>query len=1734
MTAIGAIAQTQTLTVNDGDETNQSIPLSGYYAGDFQYNQMLYPAADISAMNGMEITEMVFYFDENYGDEFSMVENGGLGSWIISLVETDATSLTDLGDIPPTTQVYEGTLVWDHTAQTMTITFNEPYVYNGGNLLVDVIHINSANYNDYFFIGVETEDYMSYNWFLDEAYNFLPKTTFSYQPAPTCPKPKDLIATHSSTTVTVSWTAGGTESTWNLRYMSANESDWTVINDITNPYTIEGLAVETDYEIQVQASCAENDLSRWSSSVSLYTGYCTPEPMSVDRQGIIGVSFGLGENVVNNLNQYGLPDEAPYYGNYTNLVGAVMPGLEATVDITYSTGFTYGTIIWIDLDNSFTFDADEVVYVGMASAEMPTTLSASFTLPMSTPSGDYRMRIAGADDFYDDYIGSISAAANADPCPISYYTVVNDYTIRVLELPSCLWPTNLLVSDIGPNSVSISWEDENSTAWQYKLNDGEIIDTEVNTLNITSLRGSTVYTIDVRANCGNGDYSYWSSTTFKTLCSEVTIDAENPYTEDFESYVGSDFDDADGVVPDCWESYNTYSEVAPHVLDDSYEAHSGTNSLTFYGYGNCYAVLPEIVNDFNTLHVSFWSQMESVNYAGTLTLGYITAEDNNMDSFTPIDSYPSTYEMTQHSTLLRTHNIPAEATRLVFRYYNSSNWRCSIDDIVIRLAYPDAQIVDFNFPTRMSEPEIIPTTGSVNVVASYQADLTNLAETVTVSEGATYVETSSDITENERTFHYVVTSENGIYTSNWTVVVTKATTASTANDIVSFTFDGQSRVSDIDTENHAVIAYAEWDFDIENEDITPTIGVSPMATINPASGVARNFYEPVQYTVTAEDETSVQEWTVTIVNDPNACVNPFAIDVDDIEATTATLTWNKVYTETSYRVKVSSTEMSDMNAEADAYDNVVVLEGDETVATLAIVELEPITTYYVYVQSNCGAEDWTETSFTTQCAGAVSVPFVENFNNNSATRQCWTIIDANNDAGYQWNLYMGGWYYENGFAEYYHNPSNQAEDWLISPRIAVVDGAYLTFKYRTNTNTNETFSVYIMDSPADYENATIIRESQTVCSFGYSNIENIDLSAYAGEEKYIGIKCESDAGAYALYIDDFTVELPTYTIVASAGENGIINPEGSMVVYHGASLTFIITPEIGYRIASVIIDEETENAVNVTESIIAGDGVSFYTFENVNANHTINATFELIPTYTITVNAGENGNVYYNDALVSAPIVVTEGATPQFEITPETGYQIDALTVGENTIELTEQQMDGFTYTFEPVMSDITLTVTFEAIPATTYTIIATAGVGGTITPAEATVEESGNAEFTISANDGYRIASVIVDAETENEANVTEQLIEGVYTFENVTANHTIAAAFEALPQPTTYTITLTVGEHGTVTPSGENGIVTVNEGDDITFTITPDEGYLIGGLIVDETPVYCDVEGDVVNIYGVNANHTIDVMFTEIPVTTYTIQVIIRGNGSVTYIGEELEDYEIVTVAEGATPEFTIIPAEGYMLAGITIGEEGADVVYDEDVDDENVYTFDAVTANWVMFVTFVPNTYTITLNVGEHGTVIPTGNNGIAIVDGVITVNHGDDLYFEIIPDENYKIETLAVNEVEYDLDEEEVLGFTLPMLGITEDMTFSVTFTRLNVAEMIENGSMVVYPNPNNGKFSIDFSNINGNATYQLLDIRGAVVETRDINVMNGATMNFNYNLTAGTYFVRIISGDKVYVEQIVVE
>ena len=860
--------------------------------------------------------------------------------------------------------------------------------------------------------------------------------------------------------------------------------------------------------------------------------------------------------------------------------------------------------------------------------------------------------------------------------------------IDVEENPACPKVRKLAVNNVTSSTANVSWRPVGSeSTWVLKYGAyGFDIETEGTTVELTStsytlegLETRTLYDVYVMAVCGDDSESGIRMLTFETECEPI---ADFPWTEDFDSLPDLNF-------PECWSIIDNNQDDDYWYIDNYDLDNIQAAIYTDYNEGNNddYLILPPFELDGN-YGFSFDVRVESADEPNDYEV-LLSTTSSSIEDFTvvlqPLETVNNTSFQRKNIPLTDYHGTVYIAIHVP--QGGLDGWYLFLDNFELRDALHDAEIVDFRFPTRMAAPVIDSENATVTAIASYQADLYDLAESLTLSVDAIYTENSATILDNEKTYTYTVTAEDRTTTKDWTVIVTKAESASTANDIVSFTFDEQVGESVIDTVNKTVLAYVEWYWNLTSP-IFPEIEVSPMATITPESGIAQYFNEPVAYTVVAEDGESIANWTVTIINDPNACIMPYYIDIDNITTTTASLAWDRMYTETSYLLKVSTTEMTDMEAEADVYDSIIAVNGDEI--NVDLTGLTAATTYYIYLKPNCSTDEWYETYFITECGtSAYRLPFVETFEEVSGSRQCWTVVDANDD-NTTWcygNMITG-----NGESAYYNfDTNNDANDWLISPKIAIVENAYLTFDYAVNSNTiSERFSVYVMDDPENYESATQILATQTVYNDEFVAITDIDLSGYAGQDIYIGIKCESEADHYSFIVDNFKVLLPSYTITATAGENGTISP-AEVTVYQGEDADFTIVANEGYRIESVMVDATND----VTENVVAGDGVFFYTFENVTEDHTINVTFEEIPTYTITVNAGENGNVYYNDALISAPIVVTEGATPAFEITPETGYQIDVLTVGGDTIELTEQQLSGLTYTFDPVMADITLAVTF-------------------------------------------------------------------------------------------------------------------------------------------------------------------------------------------------------------------------------------------------------------------------------------------------------------------------------------------------------------------------------------------------------------------------------------------------------
>jgi CSLREA domain-containing protein len=260
----------------------------------------------------------------------------------------------------------------------------------------------------------------------------------------------------------------------------------------------------------------------------------------------------------------------------------------------------------------------------------------------------------------------------------------------------------------------------------------------------------------------------------------------------------------------------------------------------------------------------------------------------------------------------------------------------------------------------------------------------------------------------------------------------------------------------------------------------------------------------------------------------------------------------------------------------------------------------------------------------------------------------------------------------------------------------------------------------------------------------------------------------------------------TYLITPTAGAHGTITPDTPQMVNYGDSITFTVAADTGYHIADVGVDGASQGAV------------SAYTFDNVTANHTISATFA-IDTFVITPTAGLNGSI-----TPDTPQTLNYGDSITFTVAADTGYHIADVGVDGAS----QGAVGG--YTFDNVTANHTISATFAI---DTFVITPTAGLNGSITPdSPQTLNYGDSITFTIAADTGYHIADVGVDGASQGPISS--------YTFDNVTANHTITATFAT----NTYTLTVATSGIGSGVVTPTIGVHTYTYGTVVTITQAAD----------------------------------------------------------------------------------------------------------------------------------------------------------------------------------------------------------------------------------------------------------------------------------------------------------------------
>jgi len=331
--------------------------------------------------------------------------------------------------------------------------------------------------------------------------DYTPVNTFTTDGCCVAPTGLNVTVVNDSV-VTVSFGSVTSAISYNIQYQDISSPGFITLTSVTSPFTLTGLDACTSYEIQVQTVCA-SITTAFSSSVFFTTtgcGQCMDSSYCASAGASVGDEF-IDLVSLNSINRISVGD-----GGYIH-TGLSTPVYRGVLDtITLSMGYSSTTYnewfkVWIDYDQNGIFDdPSEKIYD--SGAGVTTTVSGSFTVPLTATLGSTRMRVSMK------YVGT-GDTGQPTACLAFAYGEVEDYCVDV-QMPSA-------VSDLGENDNLIHTLYPNPANDVINLNLFYYSNfTGLNTISLVNAVGQTVLTSNITskytqistAGLSNGVYNY--------------------------------------------------------------------------------------------------------------------------------------------------------------------------------------------------------------------------------------------------------------------------------------------------------------------------------------------------------------------------------------------------------------------------------------------------------------------------------------------------------------------------------------------------------------------------------------------------------------------------------------------------------------------------------------------------------------------------------------------------------------------------------------------------------------------------------------------------------------------------------------------------------------------------------------------------------------------------------------------------------------------------------------------------------------------------------------------------------------------------------------------------------------------------------------------------------------------------------------------------------------------------
>ena len=577
------------LTVANGTSTNSYVPVYGLWTDSYTRSQMIYPGTDLVLMTGGMINGLTFYSSD-------ASVNWGAATFQVKLGEVSSTTLSAFSS-GATTTVYTGAVTINASGQ-MEVTFTTPYVYQGGNLLVEFFQTVTGTYHSYYFYGISSTGSSASGYSSSGASaasfnqrDFLPKVTFNYAPANTgCAYPINLaVSGVDSVQATITWSDTSNASAWRVFWAptdSLSLMDSMDVSDTT--YTLYNLNPNTAYTVQVMTVCDT------SNSIAMSTSFRTD-------CGVTAIPYTTSfEDVDASMNPFCWTQVTT--GGFNGFPRAYAFASNARTGTNYlefetTTGGGTQIMALPVVDNisglrlNFYAACTNHNFVLEAGVMEDNDFVPVDTIPLTTAADFNSSAYNHYSVYYSNYFGTGYKMALRVTGTAAYTLFIDDVTID--EIPPCPDPSYFTLDSVGTDWAALSWVDNGSiSSWVLEYDTvpftpgagtASFVEYPVDVnITLTSLDTSHTYYAYVHGDCGS-DTTQNLYLVFTTLAADP---ATVPYSCGFEDNGTNGWELVQDGQTNYWmvgSATNSDGNQSMYITDNG-TANSYSTSSSSYSY----------------------------------------------------------------------------------------------------------------------------------------------------------------------------------------------------------------------------------------------------------------------------------------------------------------------------------------------------------------------------------------------------------------------------------------------------------------------------------------------------------------------------------------------------------------------------------------------------------------------------------------------------------------------------------------------------------------------------------------------------------------------------------------------------------------------------------------------------------------------------------------------------------------------------------------------------------------------------------------------------------------------------------------------------------------------------------------------------------------------------------------------------------------------------------------------